>query len=102
MGRQVGVEYLPAREEVLHAFSDHSRTWRVFGRRSCVDLEEGLHRMARWAETIEPALPMLANNRIEIAKNLPASWARLRRPDAAQSNRKAPPLKSHSRLRLSA
>jgi UDP-glucose 4-epimerase len=81
MARQVGVEYLPAREEVLHAFSNHSKARRVFGHMTYVDLEEGLRRMARWAVTVEPAPPMRANNRIEIAKKLPASWAGSRPQD---------------------
>jgi UDP-glucose 4-epimerase len=80
MGRQVGVEYLAARKEALHAFSDHSKAKRVFGDMTCVDLEDGLGRMARWAATIDPAPPMQASNRIEIAKKLPTSWANSRLP----------------------
>ena len=46
------IEFLPAREEVVHAFSDHAKLHRVFGQEPTVSLEEGLRRMADWAREI--------------------------------------------------
>src|SRR5436309_1708578 len=40
------IEHLPARQEVVHAFSDHAKLHRVFGQEPTVWLEEGLGRMA--------------------------------------------------------
>ena len=73
VGREVGVEHLPARDEVHRAVSDHARVRRVFGGRSEVTLAEGLERMARWAETIEPAPPRTIGE-LEIERGLPPSW----------------------------
>src|SRR5947209_184828 len=43
------IDFLPARKEVVHAFSDHAKLRRVFGEAPTVPLEEGLRRMAEWA-----------------------------------------------------
>ncbi len=62
-----------ARNEVLHAFSDHSKLDRVFGHREPVSLPEGVRRMCAWAREHGPrATPPFAG--IEIEKNLPPSW----------------------------
>lgn len=82
MGRRVGIEHLPARQEVTHAISDHTRFRTIFGRRTrTVSLHQGLQRMARWAGDLEigPSRPVA---RVEIAKNLPPSWIRFTCPDA--------------------
>jgi UDP-glucose 4-epimerase len=67
------VTYLPARKEVLHAFSDHSRVREVFGHRPAVELAAGIRRMADWARNVGPRLPVTFEN-IELRKNLPTSW----------------------------
>ena len=36
------IEFLPARKEVVHAFSDHAKLHRVFGKEPTVPLEDGL------------------------------------------------------------
>lgn len=62
-----------ARNEVLHAFSDHSKLDRVFGRGDQVALPEGVRRMCEWARRHGPRVtPPFAG--IEIEKNLPPSW----------------------------
>src|SRR5581483_2084511 len=43
------IDFLPAREEVVHAFSDHAKLSRVFGEAPTVSLEDGVRRMADWA-----------------------------------------------------
>ena len=62
-----------ARNEVKHAFSDHSKLQTTFGHHAQVDLLEGVERMVAWAREHGPrATPSFEN--IEIMKNLPPSW----------------------------
>jgi UDP-glucose 4-epimerase len=68
------IEFLPAREEVVHAFSDHAKLHRVFGREPAVPLEEGLRRMADWARAIGAREPIRFES-VEVLRNLPPSWA---------------------------
>jgi len=68
------IEFLPAREEVVHAFSDHAKLHRVFGQEPTVSLEEGLHRMADWAREIGVREPVRFES-VEVLRNLPPSWA---------------------------
>jgi len=68
------VTHLPARNEVLHAFSDHACAGRVFGKRPPVTLEEGMRRMAAWAKRAG-ARQSKDFDAVEIRKNLPPSWA---------------------------
>lgn len=68
------IEHLPARNEVVHAFADHSKVRRIFGvDRPPVALADGVRRMANWVRTRGPASPVQFDN-IEIEKNLPPSW----------------------------
>jgi UDP-glucose 4-epimerase len=63
----------PARNEVRHAFSDHSKLRRVFGEHEPTPLPEGVGRMCAWAREHGPrATSSFAG--IEIEKNLPPSW----------------------------
>lgn len=68
------IDFLPAREEVVHAFSDHSKLHRVFGGASTVSLEEGLRRMADWARETGVREPVRFES-VEVLRNLPPSWA---------------------------
>jgi UDP-glucose 4-epimerase len=68
------IEFLPAREEVVHAFSDHAKLHRVFGQEPTVSLEEGLLRMADWAREIGVREPVRFES-VEVLRNLPPSWA---------------------------
>jgi UDP-glucose 4-epimerase len=68
------IEFLPAREEVVHAFSDHAKLHRTFGQEPTVSLEEGLHRMADWAREIGVREPVRFES-VEVLRNLPPSWA---------------------------
>jgi UDP-glucose 4-epimerase len=67
------VLHLDARDEVKHAFSDHSKAIRTFGERETTSLREGLGRMAAWVNTRGPQEPSRFGN-IEIERNLPPSW----------------------------
>lgn len=73
MGLKGGVAHLEARNEVVFAFSDHSKVERVFGKVRETTLEEGLARMAPWA-TATGARKSGVFSAIEIERGLPASW----------------------------
>jgi len=77
VGRAMGVEpkvtYLPPRNEVLHAFSDHTKAEKLFSRRAQVPLQEGIEQMAKWAMRVG-ARKSKEFAHIEIEKNLPAIW----------------------------
>lgn len=63
-----------ARNEVVDAFSDHSKLARVFGREEePVPLPEGVRRMCAWAREHGPRETEPFTG-IEIEKNLPPSW----------------------------
>lgn len=72
-GVEANIKHLPARNEVVHAFSDHSKVRRVFTPPSPVDLRTGIARMAAWVKAHGPARPVTFSD-IEIRKNLPPSW----------------------------
>ena len=74
MGKEGRVQHLDPRKEVVLAFSDHSKAERVFGRRSKTALEDGISLMARWVETNGSRESSVFED-IEIARNLPPSWA---------------------------
>ena len=74
MGKPERIAHLPARNEVVHAFADHSKVASVFGATSHVSLADGLSRMAAWVRARGPGVPTPFSG-IEIRKNLPASWA---------------------------
>jgi UDP-glucose 4-epimerase len=75
MGKKTGLKYLDARNEVKHAYSDHSKAERLLGYKNTINLEEGLSRMAAWAKKTGPRRGKLFEN-IEIIKNMPESWAK--------------------------
>ena len=74
MGRECRVAYLPARNEVKVAFSDHSKAGHAFGGRGKTTLEDGLSQMATWVKE-HGARESNIFGEIEISKNLPPSWA---------------------------
>jgi len=75
LGVECRLEHLPARNEVLNAFSDHGKVKSVFGDLiRGISLAEGLQRMAKWARTAgcRESDPFSA---IEVHKNMPPKWA---------------------------
>jgi UDP-glucose 4-epimerase len=68
------IDFLPAREEVVHAFSDHSKLHSVFGEQPAVPLEDGLRRMAEWVQEVGVRPPVRFDS-VEILRKLPPSWA---------------------------
>jgi UDP-glucose 4-epimerase len=67
------VEHLPTRNEVVHAFSDHSKARNVFNPPAPIDLRTGIGRMGEWVRSRGPAHAVTFSN-IELRKNLPPSW----------------------------
>ena len=68
------IKYLPARNEVKEAFSDHTKCDQVFGTGERISLEDGIRRMATWVkEHGARSSGVFAD--IEIMKNMPPSWA---------------------------
>ena len=77
MGVKADIKHLPARNEVVHAFSSHEKVQRHFGRLiRNVPLDDGIARMAAWVKT-HGARAGKPFNGIEVPRNLPPSWARL-------------------------
>ncbi len=73
MGVEPEIVYLPARNEVQHAYSSHEKVRRIFGEPSSTPLQDGLLRMATWAKAVGPRTSRPFDT-IEIPKNLPPSW----------------------------
>lgn len=74
MGVEPRIQYLDARNEVVHAYSIHDNVKRYFGDLiRNVSLEEGLEQMAAWARTVGIRQSSVFNN-IEVRKNLPRVW----------------------------
>jgi UDP-glucose 4-epimerase len=71
---QPAVTYLPARNEVKHAFSNHAKACRILETAPPTSLEEGIARMALWARTVgaRQGKPFEA---IEVKKKLPGAWS---------------------------
>ena len=73
MGMSGQVRHLEARNEVMHAYADHSKVQQAFNIKNSYTLEQGLTKMADWAKT--------AGSRksekfvgIEITEKLPPVW----------------------------
>lgn len=69
------VEHLPARNEVVHAFSDHTKVRADLELGEPVELRDGIARMTRWVRSHGPQEPVRFKGEIELPRNLPPSWA---------------------------
>ncbi len=76
MGVPFNVIHLGARNEVKIAFSDHSNAERAFGKREKKSLRDGLSAMAEWVRN-HGARESSIFGGIEVARNMPPSWARI-------------------------
>ncbi|MGI8715735.1 MAG: NAD-dependent epimerase/dehydratase family protein [Solirubrobacteraceae bacterium] len=65
---------LEARNEVVDAFSDHSKLHRVFAPGESIGLQDGIDRMARWVRDRGPCPQVEFPGTIEVERNLPPSW----------------------------
>lgn len=68
------INHLEARNEVMHAYSDHTKAHGVFGQGAGISLEEGISRMAVWANKVGARQSQEFAN-IEINEKLPQGWA---------------------------
>lgn len=73
-GNRSEIRHLPARHEVMHAFSSHAAIDEVFPDRSSTPLREGLKRTYAWALK-QSLLPYSNPCPIEVSLNLPPHWA---------------------------
>ncbi len=77
VGNEFGVKpditYLSARNEVLHAYSDHSKAHEIFGEQTGISLKEGIAQMASWAKKVGARHSKEFDN-IEITEKLPDGW----------------------------
>lgn len=72
-GTTAEIEFLPPRNEVLHAYASHEKVRSVFGETKPTPLEIGIGRMASWAKRVGPrATPEFDG--VEVRKALPLAW----------------------------
>jgi UDP-glucose 4-epimerase len=73
MGVRPQIAHVPARNEVVCAYSSHDKVQRIFGERSTHSLEQGLARMASWVHA-HGARSSRTFEGIEVMKNFPVAW----------------------------
>lgn len=73
MKTEANINHLEQREEVVHAYSDHSKFRAIFNPLPEVKLSEGITKMTTWMHTHGTRESSTFEN-IEIKKNLPKSW----------------------------
>jgi len=73
MGTKPDIQHLKPRNEVQHAYCDHAKIEKFFGKERSSSLEEGIAKMAQWAVVAGPRKSKKFEN-IEITQNLPDGW----------------------------
>jgi UDP-glucose 4-epimerase len=73
MGVGPDIVHLPARDEVLNAYSSHAKIQQAFGPQQLASLDEGLGRMAAWVKQ-HGARTSQKFKDIEVEKNFPKAW----------------------------
>jgi UDP-glucose 4-epimerase len=69
------INFLTARNEVVHAYSDHSKANAFFERSTDVSLDEGIRMMANWARKVGSRKSQEFEN-LELTMNLPETWSK--------------------------
>ena len=82
LGVEPEIEFLPARNEVLHAYAAHDKVRSCFGETQPVSLEIGIGKMAAWAKEKGPRRTPEFEG-VEVWKNFPAGWESAVRRDAS-------------------
>jgi len=72
-GVEPKITHLSARNEVMHAYSDHTKAHGTFGAPTGIDLREGIAKMAAWARKVGARQSQEFGN-IEITEKLPDGW----------------------------
>lgn len=78
LGYKNNFDFLPARNEVLHAFSTHNKVNGVFKNTKNTSLEEGINCMSKWVKDIGTRTSKRFEN-IEIYKNIPEIWGDIKK-----------------------
>lgn len=74
MNANQSIDFLAARNEVVHAWSAHDKVKKYFGNLlRNVSLEAGIHRMAGWVKEQGPKEGIRFKN-IEVSRNMPPFW----------------------------
>lgn len=73
MGIEGKIKHLPSRNEVLNAYSDHTKAKKVFNISNYLPLEIGVQKMANWAKKVGVRKTEKFNE-IEITEKLPGIW----------------------------
>ena len=73
MGLEKNIKKLPARKEVVNAFSDHNKVKTVFGYSDKVELRNGILKMVEWAKG-QGVRQSKKFDGIEVTKNMPETW----------------------------
>ena len=73
MDKQVEKRYLPARNEVMDAYSDHQVAKKIFNINAFTSLDEGITRMAKWVHA-HGARETPKFKDIELYEKLPSVW----------------------------
>tara|TARA_B110000483_G_scaffold211693_1_gene259597 strand:- start:235 stop:675 length:441 start_codon:yes stop_codon:yes gene_type:complete len=78
MGLSQDINYQPARNEVLHAYADHTNAKETFNldEDNFIDLKEGIDRMAIWVSKVGSRESNYFGE-IEIHEKLPPIWSNL-------------------------
>lgn len=73
LGKKSKIKYFEARNEVQHAYSDHSKIKKVFNIQDFTPLIEGITRTVNWVKQHGARKTPLFND-IEITEKLPSMW----------------------------
>jgi len=72
-GVEKNISYLEARDEVMHAYSDHKKVIALLDYKTTASLQDGIKRMAEWVKKVG-ARKSRRFDCIEIYKNMPKVW----------------------------
>lgn len=78
--------HVEARHEVKHAHCTTKKSEKILGFRDKTPLYEGLNKMAKWAKEVGPMDPIVWE-KVEIEKNLPDFWKKLKKNFPKAKNR---------------
>lgn len=79
-GTDPDIQFLPERNEVLHAYATHDKVKDTFGLGTPTTLEVGIDRMARWARDVGARTSKGYEN-IEVWRNFPEGWLSATEPN---------------------
>ena len=60
--QKIDIDYLPARQEVYQAYSDHSKAKQIFNIKSFTDINQGIKNMIKAAQELGPIRPKKFKN----------------------------------------